>query len=149
MKASPPAVAVALLLSGGACASSRAQAPRAPFGLRPQICYALEYPDEPAPVFPARIGIIPPRGWTVAIPSRAGRRYRQMLRGGGVATPSRGDSIAIQFSNGFSTVVLHLKADGDRLTGEAWFASDVVPATPPPRTRVAGRRIACDPHERW
>ena len=140
-------VLAAALLAAAACAPARGPAPYG--GQRPELCYALDYAGEGAALFPVRIGVVGTHGWVVGIPSREGRRFWRMFRGGGTTRPFTGDSADVSFSNGFSALMLRLHADGDRVAGEAWFASDVVPDTLPPRAAVTGRRIPCDPNDRW
>jgi hypothetical protein len=93
-------------------------------------------------VFPARLGF-PAEGkvgWGEPAPS--GRRYWVMF-----GAPTReavpGDSVRVVFSNGFSGIVLTFVESADSLAGNAYFASDVVGPTPPPRTPFTGSRAAC------
>ncbi|HEX9938881.1 MAG TPA: hypothetical protein VGB15_17205 [Longimicrobium sp.] len=143
--------AVAAFCAVMACAPRRQSEPLPHAGKPPNRCYALTYPGnaDAASVFPARLGFVPGSHRVLGRPSPAGERFWAVFGSGGEWSAAPGDSVRVSFSNGFSALVLMLRTSGDSLAGQAWFASDVISDTPPPRSLVAGARSACDPAERW
>jgi hypothetical protein len=135
-------IAVPAVLLLAACATP-SPAPQPHQGPPLAQCYAIRYTDDDAAVvFPARIGF-PGEGDRVwGEPDPRGRRYWGMF-GPGMRTAVAGDSVRVVFSNGFSGIVLTFAEGAGSLAGSAYFASDVVGPTPPPRTPFTGSRIPC------
>jgi hypothetical protein len=127
----------------------RASYERPPYrGPAPSRCYTLAYHGDGADAFPAWIGLVDDGRTVVGRPAPRGERYWRMLGPAGTVRQAREDSAEVSFGNGFSSIELVLRASGDSIAGQAWFASDVIGPTPPPRTPVTGLRATCGPADR-
>lgn len=133
--------ALAMLLLA-ACAT-RSPAPRPHEGPPLAQCYAIRYADaDAASVFPVRLGLPGEGDRAWGEPPREGRRYWGMF-GPGMREAAPGDSVRVAFRGAFSAIVLTFSQAGDSLSGNAYFADDVVGPTPPPRAPFTGSRAAC------